>query len=268
MEEKKDNKGLVFGIIAFIAGIIFIAYGTISLLSAKPESDIDNNDNNQEDVENNDGPSISVTENDVKDFLTNNAKLIEYFTDYNADFDLGEMNPVSISNVFGWSFVFLYNHGEGETLSDSQYAYKYTMPIADADTFMRAYFGIPASIIDVTKIDFSKEVFNFTSDSENYYVEVAETGLNPIQNCVLDNVNIVSDSEIIVVYGVMELDKTCEDKSDTCYTKKRELKMRKSDSGFTILSANDVKEDVNNEDTNNENPDDQTLDNNENDKNI
>ncbi len=245
MEEKKDNKGLLIGIIAFVAGVAFIAYGTISLLSSKPEPNppVDNNDSG----ENSDGPSISVTDTDVKNFLTDNSKLIEYFTDYNADFDLGAADPVSMSDVFGWSFVYLYNHGEGEKLSDSKYTTKYTMPSADADTFMRNYFGIPASIIDVTKIDFSKEVFNFTSDEENYYVEVSNTNLDPIQNCVLDDVNIVSDSEIIVTYGVMELDKTCEDKSDDCYTKKRELKLRKSDNGFTILTASDVKEENNNE---------------------
>lgn len=250
MEEKKNNKGLILGIIAFIAGVAFIAYGTISLLNSKPETSDNNTNDDNQNITDNDGPSISVTEDDVKNFLTNNSKLIEYFMDYNTDFDLGATDPVSISDVFGWSFVYLYNHGEGEKPSDSKYAYKYTMSKTDGETFMRMYFGIPLSIVDVTKIDFSKEVFNFTSDDDNYYVEVAETGLNPIQNCVLDNVNIISDSEIVVTYGVMELDKTCEDKSDSCYTKKRELKLRKADSGFTILSANDVQE-------NSENPDSQ-----------
>ena len=221
MEDKKDSKGLLIGIIAFVAGVAFIAYGTISLLNSKPEVS-DNLDDDSQEIENN----------------------------------LGEMNPVSISDIFGWYFVFQYEHGEGESLSNSKYTYKYTMPVADADTFMRAYLGIPASIVDVTKIDFSKDFFNFTKDDNNYYVEVVATGLDPIQTCVLNDVNIVSDSEIIVTYGVMELGKTCEDKSDSCYTKKRELKLRKSDSGFTILGAADVQE-------NTENPDNQESSNDE-----
>ncbi len=248
MENKKDNKGILIGIIAFVAGVAFIAYGTISLLNSKPNVSDDNINDDNQDVENIDGPSVSVTEDDVKNFLTDNAKLVEYFTDYNADFDLGEMNPVSISDIFGWYFVFQYEHGEGESLSNSKYTYKYTMPVADADTFMRAYLGIPASIVDVTKIDFSKDFFNFTKDDNNYYVEVVATGLDPIQTCVLNDVNIVSDSEIIVTYGVMELGKTCEDKSDSCYIKKRELRLRKSDSGFTILGAADVQEITDNPD--------------------
>ena len=142
------------------------------------------------------------------------------------------MDPVSISNVFGWYFVFCYNHGEGEALSNSKYTSKYTMSIKDVDTFMSKYLAIPATIIDVEKIDFSKDVFNFTKDDNNYYAEVAATGLDPIQNCVLNDVNVVSDSDVEVTYGVMELGKTCENKSDECYTKKRKLTLRKADDGF------------------------------------
>ena len=140
-------------------------------------------------------------------------------------------------------------HTTAKTVKTNNVRDKYTMPINDADTFMRSYLGIPATIIDVTKIDFSKDVFNFTKDDNNYYVEVANTGLDPIQNCVLNEVNIVSDSEIEVTYGVMELGKTCEDKSDECYTKMRKLIMRKADDGFTILTVTDVKEDSNNQAT-------------------
>lgn len=237
MDEKK--KGIIFGTIGLIAGIAMIAYGVINLMGNKeenPNPPVDEENNNPSDI---DGPSISTSEDEIKFWLTDNKEFINYFMDYNKDFDLDTATNSDVSDVFAWYFVYGYNHGEGEKATDSKYTYRYTMPKTDADKFMQDYLGVPLDMVDVSLVTFSKDVFNFTSDDNNYYVEVVATGLDPVQTSVLDNINILSDSEIEVTFGIMDVGKTCEDKSDECYTKTRKLTIRKADNGFNILRVND-----------------------------
>ncbi len=228
MNEKK--KGIIFGSIALIAGIIFVGFGVSNLMNQNKKEPPKTENNNI------DEPSITVTEDDVKTWLTNNAKFIDYMMNFNNDFDLETATNEDISNVFGWYFVFQYDHGEGEKATDSKYTYRYTMPKTVAEVFLQNNLGVSIDMVDVSLITLSN--FKFTSDEENFYAEVATTNLEPVQNSEITKVEIFSDSEIKVTYGITEVDKTCD--SEDCYIKTRELILRKSDVGFTIIKASDA----------------------------
>ena len=233
MDEKK--KGIIFGIIGLIAGIAMISYGVINLMSNREETPNQPNENETNNG-NTDGPSISTNTDEVRTWLDDNQTLINYFI--NNNFDLDTATPANISDVFGWYFVNTYDHGEGNTATDSKYSKRYTMPKSDAETFMLNYLGVPVDMLDLTTITLSKDNYNFTSDDENYYVEVSENALTENPNSDLSDINILSDSEINVIYGIMEDGETCEGKDD-CYIKTKTLTLRKADSGFTILRAQD-----------------------------
>ncbi len=233
MDEKK--KGIIFGTLALVAGITMIAYGVVNLMK-------DNKEPVEDDQTNLDGPSITVTEDDIKTWSTDNKTLLDYFFIYNysKDFDLDTATEEDISNVFAWYFFHVYDHGEGEKPTDSKYKYRYTMPKADAEVFMQNYVGVPLDMVNIEAISLYKDNLFFTSDDENFYVDVVEFGLDDGGLAYsLDTIEIVSDSEINVTYQIKN-NILCNSPDEECFNMTKQLTLRKADEGFTILRATTV----------------------------
>ena len=233
MDEKK--KGIIFGTLALVAGIAMIAYGVINLMKDKEPVE----DNTPSDV---DGPSITVTEDDIKTWSSDNKTLLDYFILYNdkTEFDLDTATEEDISNVFAWYFVHVYDHGDDEKPTDSKYRYRYTMPKSDAEVFMQNYLGVPLDMLNLETITINKDYFVFSSDDENFYVDIVDLGFDDGGlTYSLDTVEILSDSEIDVSYQVKN-DILCKTEGEECKTTTKLLTLRKADEGFTILRATTV----------------------------
>lgn len=228
MDEKK--KGIIFGVLALVAGIAMIAYGVVNLM--KDKEPVEDNDNNPPAT---DGPSITVTEDEVKTWLTDNEMFVYYFTNYNEDWDLDKATEEDFGNIFAWYFLSAYDHGEGETPTDSQYRVRYTMPKADAEVFMQNYVGVPLDMVNLSAITLSNAV-KFTSDDENFYADVTISwGIGGDCGSKIVKVDILSDSEINVDYGL-----SCSILNPDDITSTKQLTFRKSDNGFTILRATTI----------------------------
>ena len=233
MDEKK--KGIIFGTLALVAGIAMIAYGVINLMKVNKEP-IENDQTNL------DEPSITITEDDVKTWSDNNKGLLDYFMTFNnkGEFDLDTATEEDISNVFAWYFFHVYDHGEGEKPTDSKYKYRYKIAKADAEVFMQNYLGVPLDMVNTESITLFKDNLVFTSDDENFYVDVVDLGLDEGGlTYTIDTVEIVSDSEINVSYQVKN-DILCKTEGEECKTTAKLLTLRKADNGFTILKVKDT----------------------------
>ena len=230
-EDKKNNKGLMVGIIIFLIICLIAIFYFMFKMTYVGNKKNTIQENEQVDTKNN------FDEEEVRKWLNDNSTWLLYFTVENVDFDSETATSKDYSYFLAWYLLISSDKSiDNKNINPTTTQYTYTKEYINS--FLDKNFGVKLDKIEIVEMDnaYNGQV-TYTEDDNNIYVNVHPFDGAPLYICKLENISFSENQDILIKYNKYE--KESLDDNEGKLIGNRYLKIKNENNEYKVMKVYD-----------------------------